>query len=68
VLKLLMQLRREHGLTYIFITHDLAVVSAIADRVSVLERGRLAETGPVDTIFSAPKSEYTRRLIAAVPS
>jgi ABC-type glutathione transport system ATPase component len=67
VLDLLARLRREHGLTYIFITHDLAVVRAIADRVSVFQRGRLVETGTVADIFAAPQSAYTRELIGAIP-
>jgi len=67
VLQLLMRVRREHGLTYLFITHDLAVVRGIADRISVFEKGRLVETGPADDIFAAPRSDYTRRLLAAIP-
>jgi ABC-type glutathione transport system ATPase component len=67
VLQLLMRVRREHGLTYLFITHDLAVVRGIADRISVFEKGRLVETGAADDIFSAPRSAYTRRLLAAIP-
>jgi ABC-type glutathione transport system ATPase component len=67
VLQLLLRVRREHGLTYLFITHDLAVVRGIADRISVFEKGRLVETGSADDIFAAPRSAYTRRLLAAVP-
>jgi ABC-type glutathione transport system ATPase component len=67
VLQLLMRVRRQHGLTYLFITHDLAVVRGIADRISVFEKGRLVETGAADDIFAAPRSAYTRRLLAAVP-
>jgi peptide/nickel transport system ATP-binding protein len=67
VLDLLSRLRREHGLTYVFITHDLAVVRAVADRVSVFQRGRLVETGTVAEIFAAPQSAYTRELIGAIP-
>jgi len=67
VLDLLSRLRKEHGLTYVFITHDLAVVRAVADRVSVFQRGRLVETGTVAEIFAAPKSAYTRELIGAIP-
>ncbi|MBB3930970.1 peptide/nickel transport system ATP-binding protein [Kaistia hirudinis] len=67
VLQLLHRLRVAHGLTYIFITHDLAVVRAIATRVSVFQKGRLVETGPVEAIFSDPKTAYTRQLIGAVP-
>jgi ABC-type glutathione transport system ATPase component len=67
VLQLLMRVRRQYGLAYLFITHDLAVVRGIADRVSVFEKGRLIETGSADEIFAAPRSAYTRRLIAAIP-
>jgi peptide/nickel transport system ATP-binding protein len=67
VLQLLMRVRRQHRLTYLFITHDLAVVRGIADRVSVFQKGQLVETGSVDEIFAAPRSDYTRRLLAAVP-
>ena len=67
VLKLLDGLRRSHGLTYVFITHDLAVVRVIATRVSVLDQGRLVETADVDTLFAAPRHEATRRLIGAIP-
>jgi ABC-type glutathione transport system ATPase component len=67
VLQLLMRVRREHRLTYLFITHDLAVVRGIADRISVFEKGRLVETGSADDIFAAPRSAYTRRLLAAIP-
>jgi peptide/nickel transport system ATP-binding protein len=67
VLQLLMRVRRQHGLTYVFITHDLAVVRGIADRISVFQKGRLIETGSADEIFAAPRSDYTRRLLAAIP-
>ena len=67
VLQLLMRVRRQHGLTYLFITHDLAVVRGIADRISVFEKGRLVETGSADDIFAAPRSAYTRRLLSAIP-
>jgi ABC-type glutathione transport system ATPase component len=67
VLQLLMRVRRQHGLTYLFITHDLAVVRGIADRLSVFQKGRLVETGAANDIFAAPRSEYTRRLLAAIP-
>ena len=67
VLQLLMRVRRRHGLTYLFITHDLAVVRGVADRVSVLEKGRLVETGSINDVFAAPRSDYTRRLLAAIP-
>jgi ABC-type glutathione transport system ATPase component len=67
VLQLLMRIRHQHRLTYAFITHDLAVVRGIADSVSVFEKGRLIENGPADAIFAAPQSDYTRRLLAAIP-
>jgi ABC-type glutathione transport system ATPase component len=67
VLKLLNDLRKDRGLTYVFITHDLSVVRNIADRVAVFERGRLVELNPTETIFSDPHHPYTRRLIGAVP-
>ncbi len=67
VLALLDRLRRERGLTYVFITHDLAVVRALADRISVFAEGRMVETGLADRIFQAPQAEFTRNLIGAVP-
>jgi ABC-type glutathione transport system ATPase component len=67
VLKLLNDLRRKRGLTYIFITHELSVVRNIADRVAVFEKGRLVELAATETIFADPTHPYTRRLIGAVP-
>jgi len=67
VLKLLAELRKSRGLTYLFITHDLSVVRNIADRVAVFEKGRLVEIGPTASVFEAPTHAYTRRLISAVP-
>ncbi len=67
VLKLLDRLRRERGLTYVFISHDLAVVRAIADRISVFAAGRLVESGSAARIFKAPQARFTRTLIASVP-
>ncbi|MFT4181857.1 MAG: ATP-binding cassette domain-containing protein [Rhizobium sp.] len=67
VLQLLERLRQERDLTYLFITHDLAVVRAIAATVSVFQRGRLVESGPVEEIFANPAHDYTRQLIGAVP-
>jgi ABC-type glutathione transport system ATPase component len=67
VLKLLNELRKRRGLTYIFITHELSVVRNIADRVAVFEKGRLVELAATETIFSDPRHPYTRRLIGAVP-
>jgi len=67
VLKLLNQLKESHGLTYVFITHDLSVVRNMADRVAVFEKGRIVELDDTETIFSNPSHEYTRALISAVP-
>ncbi len=67
VLRLLNGLRSKHGLTYIFITHDLAVVRNVADRVAVFQSGQLVELGETAQIFSAPQAAYTRQLIGAVP-
>jgi peptide/nickel transport system ATP-binding protein len=67
ILTLLDDLQRELGLTYLFVSHDLAVVRQIADTVSVLSGGRPVEMGSVEEIFSNPQSPYTRELIDAVP-
>lgn len=68
VLNLLMQLKQEFGLTYLFISHDLNVVHHVADRVMVMYLGRLAEIGPVESIFKDPGHPYTRALLASRPS
>lgn len=67
ILRLLNQLRTERGFTYMFITHDLAVVRNVADRVAVFQSGKLIETGTTDQLFANPQSNYTRQLISAVP-
>lgn len=67
VLRLLADLRAARGLTYLFITHDLAVVRNIATRVAVFQAGRIVELAPTEQIFDAPSAAYTRRLISAVP-
>jgi peptide/nickel transport system ATP-binding protein len=67
VLNLLNDLKEEHGLTYLFISHDLNVVKYFCDRVLVLEKGRQAELGPADEVYERPASAYTRQLIDAVP-
>ncbi|MBL7009302.1 MAG: ABC transporter ATP-binding protein [Planctomycetes bacterium] len=67
VLELLSGLQRERGLSYLFICHDLAVVSGFAQRTAVMKGGRLVEQGPTAEMFSAPKQEYTRCLLDAVP-
>lgn len=67
VLQLLKDLQRETGVAYLFITHDLAVVRHFADRVAVLNRGQIVETGPAATVCEHPNDPYTRRLVAAAP-
>ncbi|ROT98064.1 ABC transporter ATP-binding protein [Histidinibacterium lentulum] len=67
VLNLLADLKTEFGLTYLFISHDLAVVEAVSDRVVVLYFGAVVEIGPAERIFSAPKHPYTRLLADSAP-
>ncbi|WP_309102303.1 ABC transporter ATP-binding protein [Microbacterium sp.] len=67
ILKLLADLQSELNLTYLFITHDLAVVRVSSDLVCVMERGRVVEQGTVDEIFANPQQEYTDRLLQAIP-
>jgi ABC-type oligopeptide transport system ATPase subunit len=67
ILKLMFELQREKNLAYLFITHDLGVVRAIADRVMVMHRGRVVESGTADAVLNSPHDTYTQHLIAATP-
>jgi oligopeptide/dipeptide ABC transporter ATP-binding protein len=67
ILNLLAALRRARGLAYLFISHDLAVVNHLADRVAVLYLGRLVEVAPRDALFATPSHPYTQALLAAMP-
>ena len=67
ILELFQATKRDLGLTAVFVSHNLAVVGAIADQVAVMRQGRLVETGAVADIFERPQHEYTRELIGAVP-
>jgi ABC-type microcin C transport system duplicated ATPase subunit YejF len=67
VIRLLQELQDRHGLSYLFITHDLAVVSELADRVAVMHSGRIVETGKTRQVLFNPENDYTRRLLAALP-
>ena len=67
ILTLLNDLQSRLGLTYLFITHDLAVVRLIADAVLVMKSGKVVESGSVDAVFANPQTEYTQSLLAAIP-
>ncbi|WP_225000107.1 ABC transporter ATP-binding protein [Cesiribacter sp. SM1] len=67
VLNLLNELKNDFGLTYIFISHDLSVVKFMADRIMVMQRGKIVETGYPEQMFEHPRDEYTRSLIKAIP-
>jgi len=61
----LRDVQQRHGLTYIFITHDLRVLRSLADELAVMQQGRVVEAGPADRIFSAPEHSYTQQLLRA---
>jgi oligopeptide transport system ATP-binding protein len=67
ILNLLKDLQRDFGLTYLFISHDLAVVRSMSDHIAVMKDGKIVETGPADDVYVTPTHEYTRALLTAVP-
>jgi peptide/nickel transport system ATP-binding protein len=67
VLNLMTDLQRDHGVTYLFISHDLAVVGHVCDEVAVMFQGRFVETGPAALLLNEPAHPYTRELVAAAP-
>ena len=67
VLELLKKLQKERGLSYLFITHDLSIISTIADEVAVMRDGKIVEQGVVNEVMNAPKEEYTKRLLESAP-
>jgi ABC-type dipeptide/oligopeptide/nickel transport system ATPase component len=60
-------LREALGMSVLFISHDLAVIAELCDRIAVMERGRIVEEGPTERVLGRPEHDYTRRLVAAVP-
>jgi peptide/nickel transport system ATP-binding protein len=68
ILRLIKELRDRRGMAVVFITHDFGVVAEIADRVAVMQRGRIVEIGDADTVLRGPSHDYTRMLISSVPS
>jgi ABC-type glutathione transport system ATPase component len=67
IVNLLRRLQREHGLTYLFISHSMPLVRYLSTRIAVMEGGRLVETGEAEALCSAPREPYTRQLLAATP-
>ncbi len=67
ILNLFKQTKSELGLTYIFVSHDLGVIRYISDRVAVMYLGRIVETGSAAEVFTNPRHDYTKALLAAVP-
>ena len=67
IINLLKDLQREFNLAYLFIAHDLAVVRSVSDRIAVMHRGHIVETGPAKEVYERPKEDYTKALLAAVP-
>jgi len=67
VANLLLELQDSLGLTYVFITHDLAMAAHLADEIAVMDRGRIVETGPAGSVIGAPQHAITRRLLQATP-
>ncbi len=68
ILNLMSDLQDRYGLTYLFISHDMAVVKHMADRIAVMYLGRIAEIAPADQLFATPHHPYSQMLLAAVPS
>jgi peptide/nickel transport system ATP-binding protein len=67
VLNLLNDLRREFGFTVVFISHDLSVIRYISDRIMVMNKGLIEEMGEAEEVYLRPRTEYTKKLLAAIP-
>lgn len=68
ILELIGELTTRHHVTLIFVSHDLSVIRKVCDQVAVLQGGRLVEAGPTEQVYTAPQQDYTRQLLAAVPT
>jgi len=68
ILALIREVQRKQGMGVIFVTHDFGVVAEVADRIAVMQHGRIVEQGPADDVLNRPRCDYTRALLAAVPS
>lgn len=67
ILDLFREIKEKHNMAILFITHDFGIIAQLADRVAVMQKGRVVEEAPVDDIFYSPKADYTKELLAAVP-
>jgi len=67
ILELMMELKKEFGLTYLFITHDLATAKYVCNRIAIMYLGKIVESGPLQEVFSSPQHPYTRALLSAIP-
>ena len=68
LLRLMLDLRKERGLTYLFITHDLSLAWVIADRIAVMYLGKIMEIGPAEAVIKSPRNPYTQALVSVSPS
>jgi peptide/nickel transport system ATP-binding protein len=66
ILNLLLDLKDEFGLTYIFISHDLSVIRFVADEVIVMNQGKIVEQGTVESVYNNPQNDYTKKLLSSV--
>ena len=67
IIKLLLELRKKHSLSYLFVAHDLPVIKDLADRVIVMKSGKIIEEGPSENLLNMPQSELTKKLVSACP-